>query len=156
MPKLFIVYHISIFKYIVTICQVWFVHHGYIRNIIGCGIFWHYGESFGSSLGHLRVFLGGLGFPLMVQLTTLTFLGWWVLIILNICHLFPRGWSLYFSWCDGTYQDQHFSLIVSTISSLRFTTLCYLFLGLSFEHLMVHSYHHFFDGLFTKTWICQF
>jgi hypothetical protein len=129
------------------------VHHGYIRNIIGCGIFWWVIWLVIRSvyLGFLR----GLGLLLMVQQTTFTFLGWWVLMILNICHLFPRGWSPYFSWCNGTCQDQQFSLIVNTIRSSNFITLCCPFLGLSVEHLMVHLYHHFFDGLFIEKWICQ-
>ncbi len=79
----------------------------------------------------------------MVKLSTPTFLGCWVLIIFNTCHLFPRGWSPYFSWCDGTCQNQHLPLIVSPIKYSNCTTLCCPLLGLSFEHLMVHLYHHF-------------
>lgn len=48
-PKLFIVYHISIFKYSVALREIWFMYHNYVIKIIGCKIFQHYSGSFSSS-----------------------------------------------------------------------------------------------------------
>jgi hypothetical protein len=81
MPKLFIVYHIFLSKYFATLHQVWIMYHGYIKNIIGHGIFWHYDESFGFSSCHFTYFIRGLSLPLMVQLGAPTFLGCWVMIV---------------------------------------------------------------------------
>lgn len=59
--RLFIAY-IFLSKYLATLCQVWFVYHGYIRKVIEAHgiLIWHYGGSFGSSSSHFTCFFRGV------------------------------------------------------------------------------------------------
>jgi hypothetical protein len=56
---LFIAYRIFIFSYLVTLCQIWFVYHGYVGEVIGREIFQHYGGSFDSLSSHFTCFFKG-------------------------------------------------------------------------------------------------
>jgi hypothetical protein len=75
-----------------------------------------------------------------------------------ICHSFPIGRSPYSSWCDGTYQNWHFSLPVNNAKYLNFITLCCVFLGPPFLEsygTIVSSFIGFFDKSFTRIKVCH-
>jgi hypothetical protein len=70
-----------------------------------------------------------------------------------ICHLFPNKWSPYSSWCSGTYQNQHFPLLIAIIIYPNFTTPIFLFLIPPFQKscsTIIFSLTSFFDKLPTK------
>lgn len=90
--KLYILYHISISKYLASLHQVWFTYHGYARRVIKCEISRYYGGSFGLSPNHFTCFFKGFGLPLMVQFVTVTFLGCWALIV--------PTFVIHFQWND--------------------------------------------------------
>ncbi len=88
-------YHIFFSKYLPTLHQV-IMYHGYIKKVIRNGIFWHYDGSFGFSSCHFTYFIGGLRFPLIIQLGAPTFLGW-VMITLTLSFVSNEMITLFFS-----------------------------------------------------------
>jgi len=96
--KVFIMYRIVVFKYLATLCWVWFAYHNYIRKyIIGCGIFWHYNESFGLLSNHFTYnfkgawpFLSGL-----IYYPWLLGIGFW--LFLHLSFVSSKIITLFFS-----------------------------------------------------------
>ncbi len=74
-----------------------------------------------------------------------------------ICHLFLTRWSPYFSQCNGTFWDRHFSLPTRTKIYSSFTTPSWPFLGpplweTSYSHILIYN---FFDILCTHIKVCH-
>ncbi len=121
MPKLFIVYHILIFKYFVTLHGICFMYHNYVIEIIGCRIFQCYGGSFGSSQNHFTYFFKGV-WPFINGSTCCSYLlGMLGYNHFCICHSFPTRRSPSFFSCDDTCQKWHLSLQIGIMEYLNFT-----------------------------------
>lgn len=118
MPKLFIAYWISIFRYLVTLHRIWFTYHGYVRKIIGCRIFRHY-----NSLSFYLFLLRGLGLPSMVLICYPHLFRMLGSHRSCICDLFPTRWSPCSFWCDNTCWNWHFPLPIGFMKYLCFITL---------------------------------
>jgi len=101
-PKLFIVYHVSIFKYFVALHGIWFMYHSRVIEIIGCRIFWHYDGSFSSSSNHFIYFFKGVWPPINGSTCYPYLLGMLGYDHFCICHSFPTRRSPSFFSCDGT------------------------------------------------------
>ncbi len=121
-PMLFIVYHIFISKYFAILCWVGFAYHSYVRKLIRHGIFWHYGGSFDSSLGHFTYFFKGAWPTFSGSNCCPCLLGMLGSHHSYICHSFPTTWIFYSSWCCGTCWNRHFSLPIGIIQYLSFVT----------------------------------
>jgi len=123
-PMLFNVYHIFIFKCLAIVCWVGFAYHSYVRKLIRHGIFWHYGGSFGSSLGHFTYFFKGDQHAFSGSNCCPCLLG--MLGSHHSCtyHSFPIAWTFYSSWCCGTCWNQHFPLLIGIIWYPSFVTPC--------------------------------
>jgi len=121
-PMLFNVYRIFISKYLAILCWVGFVYHSYVRKLIRHGIFWHYGRSFGSSLGHFTYFFKGAQHAFSGSNCCPCLLGMLGSHDSCTCHSFPITWTFYSSWCCGTCWNRHFSLLIGIIWYPSFVT----------------------------------
>jgi hypothetical protein len=144
-------------KYFITLHCVWFVYHGYVGEIIVCGIFWHYGGSFGSLLGHFTYFFRGAWASLSGSTYYPFFwdVGLWLFLHLSLVS--NEIITLFFSiWWHMLRLTP--SLLVGTTWYLSFTTLDCLFSSPPIwesHGIIISLFINLFDILFTWSWICH-
>ncbi len=83
-------FHLQIFC---KLCRVWYLNHGYIREVIWCKIFWWFYRSPRSSSNHSSYFFGWVWPPFYGSNCYSRILGMLGSNCSYICHLFPTWWS---------------------------------------------------------------
>jgi hypothetical protein len=106
-----------------TLLWIQFMYHSYIGKFIGCEIFRQYNGSFGSLLDHFTCLFEGAWPSFSASTYYCCFLEMLGSNHSYICHLFPIGWSHYYSWYNDTCWYWQFSFLVDIMKYLNFITL---------------------------------